>query len=283
MDYVTRISSRMVSQVCLIGLCVVYGLGCTTRTLPAEDRPTTDSHPLDPALKVARERLEFLKQNVRDYTCTIVKRERVKGELGDHQYMSAKIRHQKETDGKLETPFSVYLKFLKPASVTGREVIWGEGRNNGSLIAHEAGLLNFKRLSLAPDGFIAMMGQRYPISEIGIQNLAEELIAKGERDRQRGECEVQFFKNAAVNKRPCLMIQVVHPERRDYFDFFKAQIFIDEKLQVPVRYAAWTWPEKPGDEPVLEEEYTYTDLELNVGLTDEHFDPDNSDYNYPRL
>lgn len=267
----------------VMGLSVACTLISSAWLCFAEDRPVADKHPLDPAMQLAREKLEYLKANVQDYTCTIVKRERVKGELGEYQKMAAKIRHRRAANGKVESSFAVYLKFLSPPSTAGREVIWVEGENNGNLIVHEAGLLNIKRLSLDPKGALAMMGQRYPISEIGMQNLAEQLIKKGERDRRHGECEVQFYKNAMVDKRPCLMIQVVHPVKRDHFDFYKAQIFIDEKLNVPIRYAAWTWPESPGGEPVLEEEYTYLDVELNVGLTKKSFDPDNPDYNYPRL
>ena len=33
-------------------------------------------------------------------------------------------------------------------------------------------------------------------------------------------------------------------------------------------------------EPVLEEEYTYTDVRVNVGLTDLEFDPDNPEYDF---
>lgn len=243
----------------------------------------SEPHPLDPAIEVAREGMAFIRANVRDYTCTIVKRERINGALGEYQYMTAKVRHRREESGRVVTPFSVYLRFLKPKSVEGREVIWVDGSNGGNLIAHETGLLNIKRVFLPPNGFLAMMGQRYPITEIGALNLVTKLLEKGERDRQRGECDVTFFQNAAINKRPCRMIQVVHPTRRDYFDFHKAQIFIDHELKIPVRYASWTWPTTPGGEPVLEEEYTYLDVKLNVGLTDDDFSPDNADYNYPRL
>ena len=34
------------------------------------------------------------------------------------------------------------MKFLKPESAKGREAIWVEGRNNGKIAAHEAGLKN---------------------------------------------------------------------------------------------------------------------------------------------
>ena len=273
--------------VCLSFALAMSTLSSDSRSIVADDlvekRPAAVSHPLDPALKIARDRLDYIKKNIKDYTCIIVKRERVNDELGDYQYMSAKIRQRQEKDGVLEAPFSVYLKFVKPESVAGREVIWVEGQNNGNLIAHEKGLLNIKRLSLDPKGLLAMMGQRYPIYEIGLQNLVDQLIKKGERDRQYGECEVGFFKNAMINKRSCLMIQVVHPVKRPHFDFHKVQIFIDDELNVPVRYAAWLWPESPGEDPPLIEEYTYLDVKINVGSTDKDFDPDNPDYNFPRL
>lgn len=271
-------------SLCLLAL-VVIGTGYVqaqgeTKTAKAESEK---QHPLDPALKIARQGLEHIQKNVRDYTCTIIKRERVNGELTDHQYMSAKVRHEKEVDGKIEAPFSVYLKFLKPKSVEGREVIWVKERNENKLVVHEGGLLNLKRLWLPPDGFLAMNGQRYPIWEIGIENLIKQLLVKGERDRQYGEVEVKFFEGAMVNGRKCRMIQVIHPIKRPHFEFYKAQIFFDEQLRVPLRYASYSWPEKEGAEPPLEEEYTYTDLKLNVGLTDKDFDPDNEEYNYPSL
>jgi hypothetical protein len=126
-----------------------------------------------------------------------------------------------------------------------------------------------------------MMGQRYPITDIGIQTLIEELLARGGHDLQYGECEVKFYKGASVDKYVCTLIEVIHPVQRDHFTFYRAHIFIDDALGVPVRYAAWSWPSEPGGEPVLEEEYTYRNIKLNVGLTDADFDPDNEAYNYP--
>ena len=77
------------------------------------------------------------------------------------------------------------------------------------------------------------------------------------------------------------MIQIMHPVKRPYFEFYRAEIFIDRELNVPIRYAAWTWPPTGTDTPVLEEEYNYRDIRLNVGLTDRDFDPDNPTYNFP--
>ena len=193
----------------------------------------------------------------------------------------AKIRNRKTVAGEVQTPMAVYLKFLNPTAVKGREVIWVEGANDGKLIAHETGIKNLMRVKLEPTGFLAMLGQRYPITKIGFEHLVEELITKGERDRKQGDCEVKFFKDATVAKRSCTMIQVVHPEERPEYDFYRARIYIDDELNIPIRYAAWAWPESPGAEPVLLEEYTYVNVRLNVGLTDQDFDPNNPAYNFP--
>ena len=73
------------------------------------------AHPLEPALAVAQRGLDQLRTTIKDYSCTVVKRERIDGKLGDHQYLFAKIRHE---------PFSVYLYFLAPDDVKGQEVIF---------------------------------------------------------------------------------------------------------------------------------------------------------------
>jgi hypothetical protein len=84
-----------------------------------------------------------------------------------------------------------------------------------------------------------------------------------------------------VGDRICTHLVVKHPVKREYFDFHIAEIHIDDERNVPLRYAAYKWPEVKGGEPVLDEEVTYLDLDLNVGLTEKDFDPDNKEYNFP--
>lgn len=243
-----------------------------------------DEHPLDPALQLAHETLAFIRSDVVDFTATIVKRERVKGTLGQFEYMAAKIRNHKEQDGVLTQPLSVYLNFLKPDNIKGREVIWVEGQNNGKMRAHEGGLLGrtLPSVWLDPHGALAMRGQLHPIDEIGIENLVVKLIEKGERDRQYGECQVEFIKGTSINKVPCTLLKVGHPIQRDHFEFYEAHIFIDDKTKVPLRYAAYHWPTNPNDPKTMQviEEYTYLDMKLNVGLTDADFDPENPNYGF---
>ena len=241
-----------------------------------------NAHPLDPALVIARKSLENIRTNIADYSAIVIKRENVNGTLGEHEFMFTKVRNRKHENGTLKVPFSVYMNFLKPAAIKGREVLYVEGANGGSIVAHEGGLRGrlLPTMNLDPHGMIAMQGQRYPITDFGFENLVVKLIEKGERDRQHAECKVDFHTGAKVGSSECTVLVVTHPVPRPYFDFHVAEIFIDDKLNIPVRYAAYTWPSQEGGEKELLEEYTYRDIKINLNLTAADFDPKNSTYNF---
>ncbi len=238
----------------------------------------TTAHPLDPALEFAHRGLEQMTANIHDYSAVLVKRESMNGRVGDQEYMKIKVRNPHATNG-MKQPFSVYMKFLKP--IAGREVIYVEGKNDSKMLVYEPGLATgLLTHKLAPDGMLAMKGNRHPIYEAGLENLVKKLVAVAERDKAAGDCEVEFREGATINGRTCTMIQVTHPEKKAPFDFYQAQVFIDDEYQVPIRYAAYDWPTN-GSDPQLLEEYTYLKIELNVGLTDKDFDPANTEYKFP--
>jgi len=233
----------------------------------------TGVHPLLPALDLAQQGLAKINANIRDYSCTIVKRERIDGKLGEHEYIFAKIRH---------APFSVYLYFLAPEAVKGQEVIFVDGSNDGNMLAHAGSGVRAMvgTVSLKPNGSLAMQGNRYAITEIGVENLAKRLVEVAEHDKQFGECEVNFYPNAKVNGRICTCVQVVHPVPRRNFRFHLARVFIDDELLIPIRYEAYDWPHEEGGQPVLMEEYTYMNVKINNGFTDADFDPKNTAYKF---
>ncbi|MDC0934665.1 DUF1571 domain-containing protein [Pirellulales bacterium] len=230
-------------------------------------------HPLMPALRVAKESLVNVDQNIQDYQAIVYKQERIDGVLGEEEVAYVKVRHQ---------PFGVYMFFLKPNK--GRECVYSDGPDGeeGKLHARDCGFR--KRLGvfeLDPNGRLAMAGQRYPITKLGVRALTEDLVMVASNDVKYGECEVRTLqttigaKNAA---RPVTLIEVTHPTPRKNFRFHKAQVFIDNELRVPIRYAAYLWPANPGEAPPLEEAYTYVNLKINNGFTDLDFSRDNPAY-----
>jgi hypothetical protein len=203
--------------------------------------------------------------------------------------MSLKLRYAPKNSDDIdsERKVSVYLKTTKPKSQAGREVIWIQDQNDNKLKAHEAGLLGMVTVDLSPNSRLAMTGNRYPITEVGLEKLLRKLIERGERDRLLGPAEVRTSENAKIGNVPCKLLEIVHSEpwievdgKKVEFEFHLAQVYIDEANLVPLKYASYGWPKSEGKEPELLEMYTYENLQLNVGLTDSDFDPKNTNYRF---
>jgi hypothetical protein len=239
------------------------------------------AHPLLPLLEIADKALENIDRHYRDYTATLTNQVRVNGKLRDPNKMFVKIRHSGKTEEGQSIPFSVYMKFSEPKSNAGREVIWSEGWNEGNLMVHLTGWQNLVRISLDPEGSVAMDGNLYPVFMIGMRNLLVQIQEKGNRDSQFDPGLVTLERGLELDGRPVTRIESIHPVRQPQFDYHIARIYLDEELGLPVGYEGFTWPEKEGDPPLLIEKYFYTDIQLNVGLTDLDFDPSNPEYDYP--
>lgn len=229
------------------------------------------SHPLAPAVKFALERYHYVRDHVKDFTCILVKRERIDGRLRDYEFLQTKVRTRQFTsEGKL-LPYSVFIKFLGPAKYRGRLVLYVAGENDNQILVRNGGeRFDYVTVRLSPKSEAAKRESRHPITEMGLDNISSRLIEQALvdiRNDPKGEnTRVTFLKNSKVNNRICTQIRVVHPQRGTGMTFHQANIFIDDELKVPVRLAAYDWPTLPDGEPILLEEYTYTELKLNVGL-----------------
>lgn len=236
---------------------------------PIDLTPQPGEHPLLPAVRMAKDAVARIDATIQDYSAMLIKEERIDGTLNPKEVAFIKVRHQ---------PFSVYCYFLQPHK--GRECLYNSGPNNskGILSARDCG---FRRrlgvFDLDPEGRLAMAGQKYPIMKLGVRNLMEELAMVGSNDMAFQECEVET-KQSAINGRACTLIEVVHPIPRQNFRFHRAEIFIDNELKLPIRYAAYMWPANPGEQPPLEEAYTYLNIKTNNGYTDADFDKNNGEY-----
>lgn len=212
--------------------------------------------------------------DVKDYTCTFYKRERIGEALTDVNVMSMKMRH---------APQSVYLKFHQPNK--GREAIYVEGRNDGYILAHDVGFTKLLAgtMRLDPNGSRAMENCRHPVTKAGIGNLIQTVADRWATELNDQESVVLFDPKMRLGSSPCLLIEAIHPVKKPEFMYHKVRLFIDEQLGLPVRYEAYDWPQNRGEAPNLLEEYAYEGIKLNVGLSEVDFDAANKSYSFGRF
>ncbi len=258
-----KVRGRLIVSALLVTFCL------TTSQVLAQKSDIPSNHPYVPVLKLAYASQEALK-DVKDYEAVLTKREYLGKRLVTQQ-LQIKVRHQ---------PFSVYLKFREPFA--GREVLFVQGKNNNQILAHEgSGLASIiGTIPLPVNSRDAMKGNKYPITMIGIENMLKTLIKQWESETQYGECEVKYYPNAKLGNVPCRVVETSHPTPRKQFRFKRTRLYLDKETNLPIRCECYGFPARPGDKSPLLEEYTYTNLRVNVGLTDYDFDPRNPKYRF---
>lgn len=205
---------------------------------------------------------------LQDYTYTFEKRELI-GEKVLRQKMTMKVRQE---------PFGVYVKYLDPHP--GREVIYADGQNQGKLLVHEDGFKALAgTLAFSPTSEQVMKENRYPITQAGMLNMLDAVLAIWQAELPHGEAKIGYYPQAKVGESSCKVYEVTHAEAREHFKFHKTRLYIDIKSGLPVRVEQYAFP-VDGAEAKLVEEYTFSDLKTNVGLTDNDFSTKNKSYNF---
>lgn len=253
-------------------LAAVGMIGISRQCVIAEDGAAgvsaSSEHPLVPALRHAQASIENV-EKLTGYECTFTKKE-VVGRQTISQTIKMKVRHK---------PFSVYMHFEDPHE--GREVIFVDGKNNNNLLVHETGFASLiGTLELPPEGSQAMAENRYPITKAGIQKMMEAIVAQWAEETKYGETDVKYFEDAKIGDLKCRVIESSHPLPRKQFKFHMTRVWIEEKTGLPVRVQQFGFPAKSGAKPPVMEDYTFTNIKVEVRLTDRDFDTKNPSYNY---
>jgi hypothetical protein len=250
----------------------------TARYKPATPRSQSAAaeHPLKPVLEYALREQAYLRETLRDFTCRLVKRERINGILQDYNHIDMMVREEIREGERIVQPFSIYLEFLAPPRVAGRRVLYGDGQNDGKMKVRNGGKhFEYVVVDIDPNGESARDESLVPITQSGFNRVLNQMIAVLERhmraDPTGENTKVERIAGARINKRPCTVVRVVHPRKQDGLEFHVANVFVDDELRVPVRVDFSLWPTRPNQTPPLLAEYTYTNLRLNVGIPDSVF------------
>ncbi len=234
--------------------------------------PMAAAHPLDPALEIARWAAKKV-EALRDYQCVLVKREHVGGKLRSPETFALKVRHE---------PTSMYVQCLGPAHPRGREILYVEGHNNGLALVHTPGMRtrNAANTTVEINSARLLAESRHPLLDYSLERFAHDVVTEYEHESKFGECNVKIEERAQADDRPCVMVQVTHPQPRNSFRYHVTRVYFDRQWQVPVRLEAYAWPTKAGAQPQLIEERTYRKVVLDAGLKDADFDARNPAYRF---
>ena len=240
-------------------------------------RPSAGAaHPLANVVKFARQEQAYLRQTVQDFTCRLVKRERIDGLLQDYNFIDMKVREPLR-EGTTAVPFSIYLRFLAPPKVAGRQALYVEGQNNGKMLVRNGGKhFDYVVVDIDPEAESVKRESLMPITRTGFNDMLVDMIKVLQRhmkaDPSGANTLVSKTAGAKINKRPCTLLRIVHPNQQKGLECHLVNVYVDDELHAPVRIEYYDWPKSKGQVPPLVAEYTYTQLKINVGLTDEDFD-----------
>ena len=251
-------------RVARLALALTVGLTATVDGVAvAQDAPQEGrEHPLAKAIRYAKVSLDAA-ESLPGYTASLRRREIVDGKPVDGT-CAVKFRAE---------PFSVYMRFTDPEHA-GRQVLYVEGQNGGKMLAREAGGLSSLAgtVKLAPDSPLVTANSRHPITSAGLANMARGVIARWTEESRYGECDVKYFAEAELEGRPVVVIESSHPVPRKEFRYARTRLWMDKETKLPVRLQQYEF-RRGGGEPVLAEDYTYTDVRTDVRLSDADFHP----------
>jgi hypothetical protein len=257
----------------LVGLfciqCIPAGPEGTTSKVIAKGRPVEPEDTSAKLLELARtDHIALLNhcmahydRTVEDYTCTLMKQERIRGAWGDEQEVSVKFRQK---------PFSVAMKFVRNAPI-GDRVIYVEGKyDNKMLVRPKSGILRMLTggsVFREPAGAEAMKKTLRPVNLFGFRRGTLALIGVYEQAKKAGHLKESYVGTAEVAGRQTLVLERFLPPEGDY-PAWRTLIYVDTEYLVPICIEGWDWAKQRNCR------YVYKDIQFNVGLTDDDFLPE---------
>ena len=199
------------------------------------------------------------------YTAIFHKQERVNGKLLEEETILLRFKK----------PFKVYMEWIKDP-YKGREVLYVEGWNENQIKAHEGGrITRIVTLNLNPGSFMAMKGNRHPVTDTGIGHLIKIIGENIRRKMKAGEFKLLEPGEETVYRRKTRKVEILFErDRTKGYYGYRVIVNLDEEKKVPIKIQIYDWDDQ------LVESYGYENLDLNAGLMDADFDPKNPKYRF---
>jgi hypothetical protein len=202
-----------------------------------------------------------------DYTCTLIKQERIGGRVSNEQEIAVKF---------LAHPFSVAMKWTPQTAGVGDRVLYVEGKYNDKMLVRPTGVFGqlVGTVMRQPDGPQAMQSTLRPVNQFGFRKSLESLLKVYRQALAAGDLTESFGGYAEVaGRKAVVLIRTLPP--KDNYPAAKTVIYIDLEYLVPVAVEGYDWDQQ------LSSRYVFKDIRFNVGLTSEDFLPAANDMKIP--
>ena len=202
---------------------------------------------------------------VKDYSCTMVSQENVRGKLLDENIAQMKVKTE---------PFSVHMRWLAPAKFKEQEVAFVLGKNNNKMRVKSNMLGNkiIGFMTIDPNDPRVLEHSRHNILEAGLGNLIDTTLLNWQKERNINKTEVRIATEYKYNQRECFRIETVCQQRRPDAYCYRSVIYLEKNSKLPIRVENYDWPRNGGSpDGDLLESFSYVNLQFNLGLKDAEF------------
>ena len=213
--------------------------------------------------------LDNARQQYRDYTCTFIKQERIRGRMLPKQIVDASFRRE---------PFSVAMAWRQDDEDGGKlempkgdRALYIEGQFRNKMVIRPTSEFlqalvggSVKRDPQDPE---VMKNTLRPITSFGFENSLQNLLDVYRQADDAGDLAFSFIGYAEVNGRETIALSRMLPPERDY-PAAETRIFIDLEYLVPVLVEGYDWD---GEKFCY---YLFQDVQFNLDLPAEAFTPE---------
>lgn len=219
------------------------------KALPSEDKMEGLAK-RDP-LAFLEECLRRYNHDVKGYTATLQKQERIDGKLERSEIIDVAFR---------EEPFSVRMLW-KEGARRASALLYVRGQNRDQLLIRPAGILSVAGIvQRDPNGTDAKKGGRYPVPEFGIKIGTQRTLASWEKAKKADALHVEFLGVKAIKaagNRPCWVLRRNRYAQVEDDGITEITIYVDKESWLQVGTVL------KGEEGKLIGEYFFRDLKIN--------------------
>jgi hypothetical protein len=199
-------------------------------------------------------------REVRGYTTTFHKHERIGGEWGPDEVIDVAFR---------DKPLSVRFEWLKGAGRAAR-TLYVKGENDDQLLVRPSGRLAYRVAGIVtrdPDGPQARAASRYPMTTFGIKIGTQRVLAAWQAARKQDALHVEYLgkeKVREVGGRVCYVLRRTRFAKPEEDGITETVSYIDAETWLQVGTVL-----KGEDGPIAE--YFFRDVRLNPDFAKDAF------------